>query len=155
VNQKAVSIRVSDDSRVPSGVRSAMTDNIDDQELDEEKHLRPAWRQRLVDAESGLRVGLRADSTLYAFMFCAATVVLASLVLGLDRWEWVLMVFVLGYSFSAELCNQLLKRTAERYRTRAEDLVQLGMSAVVVSHLTAAAVALILLWPRFASLWEK
>jgi diacylglycerol kinase (ATP) len=150
-----MAIRVSDDQPMPLGAQSVMTDGLETPEQDEEKHLRPAWRQRLVDAESGLRVGLRADSTLYAFMFCAATVVLASLVLGLDRWEWVLMVFAIGYSFSAELCNQLLKRTAERYRTRAEDLVQLGMSAVAVSHLTAAVVALILLWPRFASLWEK
>ncbi|SFI54054.1 diacylglycerol kinase [Planctomicrobium piriforme] len=119
------------------------------------KARRPAWRQRLVDAESGLREGIRADSTLFAFFFCAGVVVLTSIVLGLERWEWAILVLSLGFAFSAELLHQVLKQATAAYRRHFDAIFRLGTAAVVVAHLTAFSVSAILLWPHFSSLWRS
>ncbi len=117
------------------------------------KHQRPAWRQRLVDAESGLREGIRADSTLFAFAFCAATILLTSVVLGLERWEWAILILSLGFAFSAEILHQVLKHLANRFQKELDDVVLMGATAIMVAHITAALVSIILLWPHFASIW--
>ncbi len=130
-----------------------MTDQL--LEEPESRQRRPAWRQRLVDAEGGFRDGMRADSTLYAFFFCAAGVFLTSLVLGLTRVEWAIMILALGFSLSAELLHQVLKMVEADSDLDQNGAFRLGTSAVVVAHLTAAIVAGFLLSPHFSSLWGQ
>lgn len=120
---------------------------------------RAAWRQRLVDAETGLRAGIRADSTLFVFFFCSATITLTALVVGLSGLEWAVLVLSLGMALSAELFHQVLKHIAVKYRERfsagLHEVVELGTTAVMAAHLTAASVAGILLWQRFSALWGQ
>jgi len=125
---------------------------LDDPEV---RPRRPAWRQRLVDAEGGLRLGMRTDSTLFAFSFCAIGMVLASLVLGLSRVEWAILLLGLGFALSAELLNQVLKQLAENSTRRVQEALCVGTTAVLAAHLTVAVVSALLLWPHFASLWES
>jgi len=115
---------------------------------------RPAWRQRLVEAEGGFRAGIRADSTLFAFFFCAAGVILASLVSGLSRVEWAVLILSLGFALSAELLHQVLKQIATESREHLEGAILLGTSAAMVAHITAASVAACLILPHFISLWR-
>lgn len=119
----------------------------------EDKPRRAPWRQRLVDAETGFRFSIRADSTLFAFFFCAATVLLASMVLGLAMLEWTILIFTLGFALSAELLHQVLKQISIQLEGRFSEILLLGTAAVVVAHLTAFVVAGLLLWNRFATLW--
>lgn len=119
---------------------------------------RAPWRQRLVDAESGLRVGMRADSTLFVFFFCAAILLLMALVLGLDRLEWAVLICVLGMGLAAELLHQVIKQVqlwCEREIPELESTLRLGTAGVMCAHLTAAAVSLLLFWNRFAQLWPE
>lgn len=119
-----------------------------------EKPRRPPWRQRLVDAETGLRFGIRADSTLFVFFFCSTTVLLASLVVGLNHLEWAVLLLALGFALSAELLHQVLKQISDNLEGRFAEIFLLGTAAVVVAHLTAGLVSGMLLWRRFSMLWN-
>lgn len=116
---------------------------------------RAAWRQRLVDAKNGLRFGIRADSTLFVYFFCATTVLLASLVVGLSLLEWAILLLVLGFALSAELLHQALKQIAGQLEGRFAEIFLLGTAAILVAHLTAGLVSVLLLWGRFATIWHS
>lgn len=120
-----------------------------------DKKERAPWRQRLIDAEGGFRAGIRADSTLFVYFFCATTVILTSLVVRLTGMEWAILILALGGSLTAELLHQLLKQIAEVLRGRFQEIVLLGTAAVMVAHMTAAAVSGVLLWHRFSMLWNS
>ncbi|MCA8997339.1 MAG: diacylglycerol kinase [Planctomycetaceae bacterium] len=113
---------------------------------------RPAWRQRLVDAETGFRVGIRADSTLFVFFFVAVIAVLFAAVLQLSAMEWAVLILALGVGLSAELFHQVLKRVANEFEHHLSNgllqTIRLGTSAVVVAHITCGVVAAIVIWQR-------
>lgn len=117
------------------------------------KKERAPWRQRLVDTEKGFRVGIRADSTLFVYFFCSATVILTSFVLRLTGQEWAVLILALGGSLTAELLHQLLKQITLVLRGRFQEILLLGTAAVMVAHVTAAIVSGILLWHRISLLW--
>jgi len=119
------------------------------------KPRRAAWHQRLVDAETGLRFGIRADSTLFVYFFCSMTVLLASGVMGLTPLEWAILILSLGFALSAELLHQILKQLSAQLDSRFAEIFLLGTASVVVAHLTAAIVSGILLWRRFSMLWNS
>ena len=120
---------------------------------------RAAWRQRLVDAESGFRVGMRTDSTLFVFFFFTAAIVLTGMMLGLGPLEWAVLVLSLGMALAAELFHQVLKHVAaesgNQFAQSLREVFRLGTTAVLMAHLTAAGVAAILFWHHFSALWER
>jgi hypothetical protein len=118
---------------------------LNDRDLEDRPH-RPAWRQRLVDAEFGLRIGIRADSTLFVFFFVSATVIALGLVLGLSSLEWALVILSLGFALTVELLHQMLRQLAQIMGSPFETIFPLGTTAVVVSNLAAAIVAAVLFW---------
>jgi diacylglycerol kinase len=70
---------------------------------------RPAWRQRLVQAERGLAWGLRADSVFFVHFFGISIVLVAGLIFGLELWQWVAITGALTVVLSAEMFQQALK----------------------------------------------
>lgn len=73
---------------------------------------RPAWRQRLIQAERGLAWGLRADSVFFVHFFGISLVISAGLAFGLELWQWVAIVLSLTVVLSAEMFQQALKLLA-------------------------------------------
>jgi diacylglycerol kinase len=73
---------------------------------------RPAWRQRLIQAERGLAWGLRADSVFFVHFFGITLVISAGLAFGLVLWQWVAIVLALTVVLSAEMFQQALKLLA-------------------------------------------
>jgi diacylglycerol kinase len=118
---------------------------------------RAPWRQRLIEAETGLRLGIRADSTLFAHFFLGIIFLVASLVIGLTAAEWALVVLSMGISLSAALLHQLLGQIADYFRhhlpSELEQVTWIGTAAAMVTHLTAGLVVLILLWGRLHTAW--
>ncbi|MFM8223683.1 MAG: diacylglycerol kinase family protein [Planctomycetaceae bacterium] len=73
---------------------------------------RPAWRQRLIQAERGLAWGLRADSVFFVHFFGIALVISAGLAFGLALWQWVAIVLALTVVLSAAMFQHALKLLA-------------------------------------------
>src|SRR5262245_12597720 len=107
---------------------------------------RAPWRQRLVEAERGVALGLRADSTFFIHFFVSTVVIGAALVLGFSYIEWTVTVLALTLVLSAEMFNQVLKtllnsagrylgddmRTAQRMGTAAVFFAMTGALFTVV-----------------------
>jgi diacylglycerol kinase (ATP) len=74
---------------------------------------RALWRQRLVDAETGFKLFLRADSALFVHLFVGAAVVIAGLLLDLTRTDWLLLVLGMTGVLTAELFQCALQRLAD------------------------------------------
>ena len=91
---------------------------------------RPAWRQRLVQADRGIGNGARQDSIIFVHIFTSTLILLAGGVLGLVAWQWLLVVSSLIILFVAELFNQALKSLAQAFGEVTPPPVQqaLGMS---------------------------
>lgn len=109
-------------------------------ELDQPQ--RAAWRQTLVDAETGLRIGIRADSSLFVFFFAASVVIGISIVCSLNTIEWAIVVLTIGVSLSAELFHQLMRQLLELTNHHLPQeltlVTNLGKAGVFVTYLTAA-----------------
>ncbi len=70
---------------------------------------RPAWRQRLVDAERGVMQGIRNDSAFFVYFFLSSATIAACVVLGISLIQWTIVILALTLVLSAEMFNQVLK----------------------------------------------
>lgn len=77
------------------------------------RHPRSPWRQRLVDVERGVTLGVRRDSTFFVHFFSGSIVIAAALVLGLPLLHWILLVMALTIVLTAEMFQQVLKTILE------------------------------------------
>ena len=73
-----------------------------------ERPRRSAWRQRLVEAERGVTLGLRGDSTLFVHLFVGCVILTTAFVLGLSIIEWAVMILGLAVVISAEMFNKVM-----------------------------------------------
>ena len=122
------------------------------------KSSRAPWRQRLVDAETGFRVGLRTDSTLFVYLFVGLGAIFAGFVFSLGKIEWVLLVISLGLMLSVELFHQLLSLMVKEFqhhlRKDVDRMMRLGTAAVVSTNVTTFVVLAILFGSRLMEIWR-
>ena len=120
---------------------------------------RAPWRQRLVDAEAGLKIGIRSESTLFVYFFAGCVILGAATVLGLSAWEWAVVVLSLGMALSTELINQLFRQLASlttmNIPKELEEISRLGSAAVLVANIATLTVLIILFWPHIATLMSS
>jgi diacylglycerol kinase len=118
---------------------------------------RPAWRQRLIQAERGLSSGVRGDSTFFVHFFVCTIVLAAGAVIGLRLLDWALVSLALGVVLSAEMFNQVVKVILRSNRTDlSEDARKvLGIStAAVLFAIVGALVSVVLIfWHRAAEMF--
>jgi diacylglycerol kinase len=112
---------------------------------------RSAWRERLIDAESGLRLCLRADGTLFAYLFVVSCIVAAGVVVRLDVRQWSMVILAVTFVLSAGIFNQMLRllvqSVAHHLPAEARDAAKIGATAVLVAS-TGAAVVIILVFAQ-------
>jgi diacylglycerol kinase len=120
---------------------------------------RPAWRQRLVQAERGLAWGLRADSVFFVHFFGISIVLVAGLIFGLELWQWVAITVALTVVLSAEMFQQALKLlvrglgpAAGEETTRA---LSIGTAAVLVACLGSLTVVGLVFAARACELFSN
>ncbi len=127
-------------------------------EMQIQKSSRAPWRQRLVDAETGFRLGLRTDSILFVYVLISCMVIATGLVLGIEIIEWAILVLTLGLTLSVELFHQLLRYLVEEFRHHLRKdinlMMRLGTAAVVTTNLTAVTIIAILFGGRFFSVFN-
>ena len=133
--------------------------NLQVQERENTNTDRSAWRQRLVDAETGFRIGIRSESTLFVYFFIGCVIIGAATVLGLSAIEWGLVILSLGMALSTELINQLFRQLAAQATLKLpkelEEISRLGSAAVFVANLATVAVLATLFWPKISHLLQQ
>lgn len=112
---------------------------------------RPSWRQRLVDAESGFKLGLRGDSILFVHFFTGSAILCTALVMGISIVEWCVVVLSLATVLAAELFHQVLKSLVEavghQFAEPARRPLRIAIAAVFVT-MAGAVTALALIFGR-------
>jgi diacylglycerol kinase (ATP) len=117
---------------------------------------RSAWRQRLIEAESGIRLGLRVDGTLFVHLFVMSGILAAGAVLGLGTLQWALLVLALTGVLTAELFHQMLrmlwKEAGHHLPPHVRNAARIGTAAVVMSSVGAIVVLVMLFAQRIVHL---
>jgi diacylglycerol kinase (ATP) len=117
---------------------------------------RSAWRQRLIEAESGLRIGLRVDGTLFVHLFVMSGILAAGGVLGLGTLQWALVVLAMSGVLTAELFHQMLrllwKEAGHHLPPHLRNAAGIGTAAVVTSSVGAIVVLILVFAQRIVHL---
>ena len=119
---------------------------------------RPAWRQRLVQAERGLVRGVRSDSAFFVHFFGILIVIAAAMVLGIGWMQWVCIAGCLTLVLTAEMFNQALKTLALSFEDPGAPEVQrglaIGTAAVLVACIGSTIVLTLVFWQRLAVVFD-
>ncbi len=112
---------------------------------------RSAWRSRLVDAERGFKIGLRADSTLIVHCFLGLLIVTSGFILGISLIEWTMIIMSLSSVLAAEISQHILKtiwnRLGHHFEKSLEKTLRLSTAAVFVV-IAGAALNIILIFGK-------
>lgn len=110
---------------------------------EETSRRRAPWRQRLIDAERGITLGFRGDSTLFLHFFLATIILGAAFVLGIGAIEWAIVLLALTLVLSAEMFNQVLRSVRDalghQFDDRLQKAIRIGTAAVFVTMIGALA----------------
>ncbi len=105
-----------------------------------------------MDAETGFRLGLRTDSTLFVYVLMGSMTLVSGVVFGIGKFEWVALVLTFGLTLSVELFHQLLKFLVHEFRHHlrkdVNQMLRLGTAACLTTHITAATVVAIIFGSR-------
>jgi len=151
VMAKQQSVSMSPDMRSPTPLRvvdgeaASNTPNcVDRDEItrsSDTSRSRSVWHQRLVDAECGLKLVLRQDSTLFVHLFVSSAAVIAGLLLGMSLSQWALISFAICMVLAAELFNGVIKALthafAEQLPEEAASVPRMATAGVYMTILGA------------------
>lgn len=98
---------------------------------------RPAWRQRLVDAERGVMQGIRGDSAFFVYFFLSSATVAACVVLGISLIQWTIVILALTLVLSAEMFNQVLKALLLGFGRPVDDAARAALRIAVAAVFVA------------------
>lgn len=123
-------------------------------ERSERRPRRPAWRQRLVEAERGFSHSFRADSALYLHIFVDTLLLATCGVLGLPATHWAIVIVGLTAMISAELFAQALHAIAAQLSDSIrKQVVSLCAAAKLLAILGSTSALGIVLWLRLRELF--
>lgn len=103
----------------------------------------------------GIRVGFVENN--FRLMFTAAIfAVLGTLIFPLEKWEAVVIIFLIGSVLSVELINSQIERMLDivkpAYDSRVKNIKDISAGAVLVISLTSLVVGLIIFIPYLLEL---
>lgn len=105
---------------------------------------RRSWRDKFREAARGVKLGVRGHSSFSVHFFFAALALAASAVLGLDVWEWCVVVVCVGGVLTCELVNSAIETLFhgldDESKGRITGCLDIAAGAVLVAGLTAAVV---------------
>lgn len=116
---------------------------------------RQAWRQRLVDAECGLRLSLRMDGTMFAHLFVACGVLAAGFVLGLSARQWSILVMAITLVITTETFHQMLRAlwagVGHHLPPAVRDVVRMGAAAVLLASIGSGTAIILVFADRLSN----
>ncbi|MFV0446583.1 MAG: diacylglycerol kinase [Planctomycetaceae bacterium] len=99
---------------------------------------RAIWHQRLIDAEGGLRLALRADSTLHVHLFVASLVAVVGGVLGFEFVEWIVIAVGFLAISAAEIFHQAVQSLVSQLNPGATGIHRKTLRLSTAATLTVA-----------------
>jgi diacylglycerol kinase len=119
---------------------------------------RPAWRQRLVEAERGLVRGVRSDSVFFVHFFGICIVLAAAFVFHIGWMQWIAIAGCLTLVLTAEMFNQGLKTIVHASNLEltpgGQRAMAIGTAAVLVACIGSTIVLTLVFWQRFGQLFD-
>jgi diacylglycerol kinase len=114
------------------------------------------WRDKFRDAFRGLKQGVRGQSSFFVHLFFATAVIVAGLVLQVDRIEWCILLLCIGGVLTAEMANSAIESMAKAITHESNPHVggalDIGGAAVLIASIIAAVIGSIIFLHRLALL---
>ena len=111
----------------------------------------------LGNSTRGLKLLVKTQPNSKIHMWATLAIVVLGLILGFERWDWVLLFLAIGMVWVAKAGNTALEMVADRLRPRKDAKInaakELGASAVLVATLVAVLVGLSVLYPYIYDLF--
>ena len=114
-----------------------------------------SFRKRLLSfkfAFRGIALLFRFEHNAWIHLFVFLMVIAAGFVLQIDKTEWILVLLVSAFVFSAEAFNSsveaLADEVSEEHRERIGKSKDLAAAAVLIAAISAIAIGLIIFLPR-------
>lgn len=108
--------------------------------------------QSFQHAFKGLFFLFKDQQNAWIHLFAAVGVIVAGFFFRLSTTEWILVVFAIGFVFSAELFNsaieEIVNLISPEYNKKAGLVKDLAAAAVLISAITAAIIGLIIFIPK-------
>ena len=118
-------------------------------------HPKRRW-QSIKHALAGWRLMLREEPNSWVHTIATIAVIALGLAVGLQRWEWCLLVLAIGLVWSAEALNSAIESLADRVTGDIDPAIKrvkdLAAAAVLCCALTAALLGVLVFAPYLAAI---
>ena len=106
-------------------------------------------------AFTGVRIAWREEFSFRIQIVTAHIVVLFGWFVGLSAWEWVMVVFLIGFVLSAEAFNTALEEFCDMVKNDPDPHIakikDLAAAAVLIASITSIIVGILIFLPHFAA----
>jgi len=125
----------------------------------EDAFSRQSWNHKFQVATRGVLLGLRTQSSFRVHLPVALAVMGVAAGLGVEIWQWCVLIGCIGGVLALELINtalEFLSRAVSREENAwIRDALDLGSGAVLLGSLAAALIGILALLPNLLSLWAS
>jgi diacylglycerol kinase len=108
--------------------------------------------QSFTYAFNGIRLLFRSEHNSRIQLAVAVVAIIAAVAFHVDKTEWIVILFAIGFVLAAELINTSVEKLADFVSPGKDDLIKkvkdLSAAAVLIASLTSAAAGLIVFLPR-------
>lgn len=105
-----------------------------------------------VFAFNGLKILMKEEHNSRIHFVISVLVIVASVLFGLNTYEWIAIIFSIGLVFTAEIINTAIENIADFLTTEHNQKIKiikdLSAAAVLISAFTAFAIGLIVFLPK-------
>ena len=107
-------------------------------------------------AFNGLKIALKEEHNVRIHLVVTVFVVVLSLLFDINKYEWVAVIFAIGFVFSMELLNSAIENTIDFISLEKHDTIRkikdLSAAAVLISAFAALITGLIIFFPKIFAL---
>jgi diacylglycerol kinase len=107
-------------------------------------------------AFGGLKTAVKEEHNARIHLVAALVVLALSIFFDINRYEWIAVIFSIGFVFAMELFNSAVENTADFVSLEKHDAIRkikdLSAAALLVSAFAAVLVGLIIFLPKICAL---
>jgi diacylglycerol kinase len=105
-----------------------------------------------VFALNGLKILMKDEHNSRIHFVISVLVIVASVLFGLNTYEWIAIIFSIGLVFTAEIINTAIENIADfltiEHNQKIKIIKDLSAASVLISAFTAFAIGLIVFLPK-------